>query len=281
MLSKVDRPDFPINWQATGHLPRIAWKTGTSYGRRDAWSIGYNRRFTVGVWVGNFSGVGIPELSGAETATPLLFKIFNSIDYNSSEAWFTPPSDCALRQVCAESGLPASPLCTERVLDYYLPLVSANATCAHMQELKVAPDESVAYCAACAPESGFRKKQYPVIEAEVQAYYDSKGIVYAKVPAHNPACEQVFRSSGPQIISPQAGTEYFVDKKHPDPIQLRAQAGNDVSKLYWYVNDQFFKAAGVHEQPFFLPPEGPLKISCTDDKGRNRNVQIMVKYVDL
>ncbi len=65
-LSKVNRPDFPLNWQSTEHMPKIAWKTGTSYGRRDAWSIGYNKRFTVGIWVGNFSGFGVPELSGAK-----------------------------------------------------------------------------------------------------------------------------------------------------------------------------------------------------------------------
>src|SRR6202000_354423 len=70
-LSKVNRPDFPLNWESTLHLPKIAWKTGTSYGRRDAWSIGYNERYTVGVWVGNFSGLGVPELSGANVATPL------------------------------------------------------------------------------------------------------------------------------------------------------------------------------------------------------------------
>ena len=80
ILSKVNRPDFPLNWTATEHMPKIAWKTGTSYGRRDAWSIGYNKNYTVGVWVGNFSGAGVPELSGANTASPLIFIIFNTID---------------------------------------------------------------------------------------------------------------------------------------------------------------------------------------------------------
>ena len=62
ILCRVNRPDFPLDWSATEHMPRIAWKTGTSYGKRDAWSIGYNKRFTVGVWLGNFSGVGNPDL---------------------------------------------------------------------------------------------------------------------------------------------------------------------------------------------------------------------------
>lgn len=281
MLSKVDRPDFPLNWRATERMPRIAWKTGTSYGRRDAWSIGYNKRFTVGVWVGNFSGIGVPELSGAETATPLLFKIFNTIDYNSSEAWFTPPADLEQRQVCTKSGLPPSANCTDVTLDYFLPLTSTTQTCDHAQEIKVSADESIAYCAHCAPQSGYRKKWYPNIQPEVQAYYAAKGIVYEQVPQHNPDCEKIFQTGGPQIISPQNGTEYFVSKSNPEPIQLSAQAGNDVSKLYWYINDQFYKAVPANEKPFYLPAEGPLKISCTDDKGRNRNVNILVKYVDF
>ncbi|HEY1872513.1 MAG TPA: penicillin-binding protein 1C, partial [Chitinophagaceae bacterium] len=105
ILSRVNRPDFPLNWQATEHMPKIAWKTGTSYGRRDAWSIGFNKNYTVGVWVGNFSGVGVADLSGANVATPLLFKIFNTIDYDSDEEWFKQPDDCEQRKVCSETGL--------------------------------------------------------------------------------------------------------------------------------------------------------------------------------
>jgi penicillin-binding protein 1C len=57
--------------------------------------------------------------------------------------------------------------------------------------------------------------------------------------------------------------------------------GNDVHKVYWYINDQFFKAGEAHDRQFFIPEEGPVKISCTDDKGRNRDIWIRVKLVDL
>ncbi|MEI9942868.1 MAG: hypothetical protein WDN26_01475 [Chitinophagaceae bacterium] len=99
-------------------MPKIAWKTGTSYGRRDAWSIGYKKNYTVGIWVGNFSGVGVADLSGSNVATPLLFKIFNTIDYDSDESWFTQPKDCDIRQVCSETGLVPSDHCTNIVTDY-------------------------------------------------------------------------------------------------------------------------------------------------------------------
>jgi penicillin-binding protein 1C len=101
------------------------------------------------------------------------------------------------------------------------------------------------------------------------------------VPAHNPECETIFKGNGPNITSPLNGNEYFINKKSPEPLQLTAAAGNDVSKLYWYVNDKFYKTTSAHEKQFFIPDEGPVKISCTDDKGRNRNIWITVKYVDL
>ncbi|HYC27323.1 MAG TPA: penicillin-binding protein 1C, partial [Chitinophagaceae bacterium] len=151
ILSKVNRPDFPLNWTATERMPKIAWKTGTSYGRKDAWSIGYNKNYTVGVWVGNFSGQGAPDLSGANTATPLLFKIFNTIDYDSNSDWYSPAANCELRQVCSETGLPPGLLCTNLVSDYFIPLVSTTRQCDHLKELKLSPDASLSFCESCAP----------------------------------------------------------------------------------------------------------------------------------
>jgi penicillin-binding protein 1C len=280
ILSRINRPDFPLNWQATEHMPKIAWKTGTSYGRRDAWSIGYNKNYTVGVWVGNFSGQGVPELSGASTATPLLFKVFNTIDYDNGE-WFAPPKDLEWRQVCSETGLPPGPLCTNLILDPFIPLISPTTVCQHLQELKVASDLSVSYCNACAPESGYTKKLYRVIAPEMQDYFRQNGVAFETIPTHNPSCEKIFRGEGPAITSPQNGTEYFISKKNPEPLQLAANTANDVTKVYWYINDRFYKSASAGEKLFFLPEEGPVKISCTDDRGRNRNIRIRVNFVAL
>ena len=281
ILSKVNRPDFPLNWTATQHMPKIAWKTGTSYGRRDAWSIGYNKNYTVGVWVGNFSGKGVPELSGANTATPLLFKIFNTIDYDSNSDWYQPPQDCQLRQVCSETGLPPGPDCTNLISDYFIPLISSTKQCSHLQEIKIAADNSISYCKTCAPESGYSKHLYRVISPEMQEYFSQNGIAYQKIPPHNPDCEKIFKGDGPRITSPLNGNEYYINIKEPEPLQLTATTGNDVTKLYWYIDDQFYKTTGVREKQFFVPKEGPVKISCTDDKGRNRNIWIRVKYIKL
>lgn len=280
-LSKINRPDFPLNWTATERMPKIAWKTGTSYGRRDAWSIGYNKKYTIAVWVGNFSGVGAPDLSGAQIATPLLFRLFNTIDYDSDEAWFSQPAECQLRKVCSETGLVPGPMCENQVTDYFIPLVSSTQQCNRQQDIKTDARELISYCMQCAPSSGYKKKNYTIIEPEMQAWMDERNIPYVKIPPHNPECEKVFKGNGPVIQSPLAGNEYFISRDNPEPLLLEAKLGNDVNRIYWYINDQFYKSAAPGEKQFFLPNEGRVKISCTDDKGRNRNIFITVKKVNL
>lgn len=281
ILSKVDRPDFPINWQATEHMPKIAWKTGTSYGRKDAWSIGYNKNFTVGVWAGNFSGTGVPDLSGANVATPLLFKIFNTIDYDSDAEWFAQPDDCDTRQVCSETGLIPDESCTNKVLDYFIPLISSSKVCNNLQEIMISADEKISYCKSCVPVNGYKKRKFKIVEPEMQAFFSENNVKFEKIPPHNPDCELIFKGSAPQITSPSNGTEYLISKKNPEPLQLICKTSNDVSKVYWYINNKFYKASSAGEKQFFTPEEGPVKISCTDDKGRNRDITIRIKFVNL
>jgi len=281
ILSKVNRPDFPLNWMATERMPKIAWKTGTSYGRRDAWSIGYNKNYTVGVWTGNFSGAGVPDLSGANIATPLLFRIFNTIDYNNDKEWFQQPADIDIRQVCSETGLPPSEHCTSITTDYFIPLISSTRTCNNWQEIMVRPDEKISYCKSCAPSTGYKKKWYKAVEPEMQSWFADNRIAYQQIPPHNPDCELIFKGNAPVIQFPANGVEYLINKKNPEPLQLICKTANDVSKVYWYINNKFYKTSAAGEKQFFIPDEGPVKISCTDDKGRNRNITIYVKMVNL
>lgn len=281
ILSRVARPDLPVNWEASMHTPRIAWKTGTSYGRRDAWSIGYNKHYTIGVWVGNFSGAGVPELNGANIATPLLFKIFNTIDYNSPNEWYSMPKECGIRMVCSETGKPPSEFCKHTVMDYYLPLVSASQPCDNMKEVAVSTNEKISYCKSCIPANGYKKKWYKIVSPEMQSYFDERRIPYETIPPHNPECDKVFSEGAPVIRFPVNGTEYLIDKQHPEPLQLACDVTSDVKKVYWYINNRFLKQTDARSKEFFMPDEGSIKISCTDDKGRNSDIWIKVKLVKM
>jgi penicillin-binding protein 1C len=281
ILSKVKRPDLPLEWQNSAALPRVAWKTGTSYGRKDAWSIGYNNKYTIGVWVGNFSAEGVQELSGSSVAAPLLFEIFNTLDYRSEAEWYSVPENIDFRLVCAESGLPYNEFCKDVISDAYIPSVSPNKLCDHLRMCYIAPDSSISYCKTCLPESGYIQAWYPNILPEIITLYESQQVKYLKVPPHNPSCERVYAQNAPEITSPMYLVEYFVDKTDTTEIMLTCNAAIDVDKVFWYVNDKLYKSVAPSQKIFFKPPEGKVKISCTDDKGRNTNTYITVKMINF
>jgi len=120
---------------------------------------------------------------------------------------------------------------------------------------------------------------YEAIAPDMQAWMDEHHILYKRIPPHNPSCEKIFREGAPVITSPSSAAEYLIDRKYPEPLQLSCNTGSDVTKVYWYINDQFYKTATASAKIFFTPPEGPVKISCTDDKGRNRDIWIRVKFI--
>ncbi len=277
ILSGAVRPDLPNNALSSYHVPLVAWKTGTSYGRRDAWSIGYNRQYTIAVWVGNADGTGVRELTGADIATPLLFHLFNSIHYNAQGSRLPVPEALRFRMVCSQSGLLPAPQCAHQVVDTYIPLVSPVQACEHLKEVTVSADEAMSYCKECQPATGVKQAWYPNLAPELVAFNVSHGIAYAGVPPHNPVCTRIFEEGAPRIVSPADGREYLVEEEDTPELLLSCQTDNGVKKVYWYINDQLYKAAGAAEKVFFKPVLGPVKVSCSDDKGRNTDVRIVVR----
>jgi penicillin-binding protein 1C len=287
ILAQRTRPDLPVDAASSRHLPRIAWKTGTSYGRRDAWSIGYNRDYTIGVWVGNFSGQGSPALTGADVASPLLFDLFNALAYNSTNEWFAPPASLDFRLVCTETGLVPGEHCDNQLIDYYLPGASNSRRCQHQQEVLVSADGAYSYCRACAPASGYRRALYPNVLPEVLAYREAQGQPTRRLPPHNPDCRLVRGTSADSpdtapllaITSPAAHAEYVLTAADQQQLLLSCAAAGEVRQVYWYVNDQFLRAAKATERVFFRPPSGEVKISCADDHGRNVDVRVLVRQL--
>lgn len=279
ILLELHRPDLPNLYDQAQGIPRIAWKTGTSYGRRDAWSVGYNKRYTIGVWVGNFTGEGVAGINGAMTATPLLFQLFNAIDKDVENEWLTQPEDIGMRLVCTKSGKLPNTFCNEQVMDYYIPGVSNNDRCDHLKQVWLSADGKYSYCTSCLPVSGYKTVYYEHVSPELAAYYDAFHIAYQKIPEHNPLCTRIFDGRAPVINSLTNGMVYIITDKNQQQLQLSCTTANDVEKIYWYINDRFLKSTKVGEKTFFIPLTPEVKISCTDDKGRNANIQIKVKFI--
>ncbi|MDQ1086729.1 penicillin-binding protein 1C [Siphonobacter sp. SORGH_AS_1065] len=279
ILTQPTRPDLPNNYAYTYRLPRISWKTGTSFGKKDAWSIGYNAHYTVGVWVGNFSGEGVPELNGANIATPLLFEIFNSIDYNSTAQWFAQPEGLSHRMVCQETGQIPSSFCIHQIEDYYLPGVSSTQACEHKKSVWLDVRRRMSYCPYCMPETGVEQVFLPNDPPQLTQYYEARHISYEKIPPHNPSCTRVFGNASPlKITYPVEGSTYRLNRKDQTRLALTAQTASDTKTLYWYVNDVLVGSAAPQQSVFCQPSAGKVKISCVDDQGRVKTLWIQVNY---
>ncbi|HEU4663553.1 MAG TPA: penicillin-binding protein 1C [Dokdonella sp.] len=130
ILEANPRPGYAPGTFDPGSRPRVAWKTGTSYGFRDAWAVGATRSFTVAVWIGRPDGTPLPGQYGAVTALPLMFQVVDSLPRNAvAAAPSPPPPTVSQRDVCWPLGQawdPARPeLChrkhTAWVLDGVVP----------------------------------------------------------------------------------------------------------------------------------------------------------------
>ncbi len=277
ILSGINRSDI-ADLSNYSKLPKFAWKTGTSYGKRDAWAIGFNPNYTIGVWMGNFNGVGSPNLSGAEVAVPLLFDLFNAIDYDSDVKWFETPEELITRKVCSESGLIPTQYCSNTIYDFAIKDKSHNEVCNIHKPVYVNVDETIQYCTGCLPSSNYKKAVYAVYQPELTIWLSKNKYDYHQPPIHNPNCTAKFAEGGPKILSPSEDYEYFLEKDSKQEILLLAASDSRVKTHYWYVNEKFLKKSRPGERVFFVPKENELMITCLDDKGRDGHVKVSIKY---
>lgn len=278
ILTSLKRPDLPNEYREAADLPRIAWKTGTSYGRRDAWAIGYNADYTVGVWTGNFDGRGVPELNGSDCAVPLLFMIFNQLQIKNSD-WFFLPGDADFRLVCSETGMIPDTFCHNRVVETFLPGISPSIRCNHMTPIFTDYKEQISYCRECLPESGYKTVLFPNYSPELISYYDEMKIPYKRIPDHNLLCNALDDEAGPMITSLTDGAEYLVFAGRKQQLLFKSNCNNGVKTIYWYVDKKFYKKCSPNESVYFLADKGLHSISCSDDRGRTSSINIKVTLI--
>ncbi len=207
-----------------------------------------------------------------------MLQIFNAIGKKNTEKdWFKKPKDLQFRWVCAESGNVPNDYCTDKIMALYIPGKSPNKKCEHLKKVWVNADSSISYCASCLPNDGYIEKLYPNYPPELVQYFETNNLPYIKIPPHNLLCSKVQENNEPKIIKPVNGLTYYINQKDKQELMLVAQAANDVKMVSWYINNQFIKTEEKNKPVFIVPTLGKLKISCTDDKGRNSNCWVEVK----
>ncbi len=278
MLSGIERPDIPNDYLSLTQKQKIAWKTGTSFGKRDAWAIGFNKEYTIGVWMGNFDGKAAPDLSGAGMAVPLLFDVFNGLPYPIEKTWFEKPIGIQERDICKNSGMVAGAMCIHQTKDYFSVDQSSRKICDMERELYIKSDSSLQYCTECLPESGWEKAWFSVYPPSYTLWLSREKISYPKPPPHNPKCSARFSGAGPTITSPSASFEYLVEKGLQQKILMQAASDATVKTHYWYINHTFYKQVNAGEALFFEATKGIYHFACMDEFGRKNEVVVKINH---
>jgi len=274
ILQDNPRPAQGFRAEWTRDALPVYWKTGTSYGFRDAWAIGIFGRYVLAVWIGNFDGAGNPAFVGVEAAAPLLFALIDALraeqrDFNFFHA--TPSPDLASVQVCAVSGQIPGPHCRHTRSTWFVPGVSPIAPCDIHRQVHV----DRRGFRACRPDApGSRAEVYEFWPSDLLKLFRQAGIPRRPPPPHDPSCpveRLATRGNPPQITSPQSGLAYSLraGDSEPEPIALTAVTDADVRTVYWFLDERFVGRADG-SQPLFWPPHpGRFTLRAVDDQGRS------------
>jgi penicillin-binding protein 1C len=270
-LTGLQRPDLPRAWHLTREVPVVAWKTGTSYGHRDAWSLGFSARYTIGVWVGNVDGRGQKGLSGAEHAAPLLFDLFRVIEGGTAQ--LPRPQDLQLGQVriCAHSHELAGPYCPLQETVSSLPGRSQLSLCSYHRRIFVDSESGEQLAGSCLARRSHRAEVITIYPAELLAWQQAQGLAVPAVPRLSSLCTDVPANEPLKIISPNATTPYHLRRDTPreyQQIPLRIQGGTSATRLYWYEDGMLIRT-GAPEAKLLLPLRpGTHRLVVVDDTGR-------------
>ena len=278
MLTEVRRPDLPAAFEASINLPQVAWKTGTSYGHRDAWSVGYTPEYTIGVWAGNFDGQGTPSLVGSEVAAPILFALFNALP--AANRWFTRPYQVSTREVCALSGMPVSDNCPTTKIDDYISNRSVNAPCRLHKQITIDNETGAVLCSHCRIGRSFHHAVFEEWHPAVATWLSKNGYAVQPIPPHNPDCVGVVAGQRPVIRSPSGDSEYHIREGvglEYQKLLLAASVSNRTKQIFWFVNGELIFKGAPTEPVFLTPDPGRHLLTCVDDEGRSSSRTLVIK----
>ncbi len=283
ILEEVPRRDLPDAWSLTRDAPATAWKTGTSFGHRDAWAIGVTRQFAIGVWVGNLDGRAVRGVSGARVAGPLLFDVIRAVE--TPGARLPTPDNLALEdvRVCSESRLRPSPWTPETMVVTGI----HGRTRLPVSDLhrRIFVDDATGLRLEGECLARIRRPARPMLvttpPAPLAAWMRREGLAPpATLPPLSPECPQKPAQGGPAIISPSARTPYALRPGAPlafQKIPLTARAGPDVTTLYWFVDGRLVATGPPTVTQFLEADSGAYRVVAQDDLGRRDAVTLTVE----
>lgn len=274
-LLKVSRPDDEKFWAMYTSSKKIAWKTGTSFGDRDAWAIGCTPEYVVAVWAGNSNGEGRPGLTGIASAAPLLFDIFNMLP--SRKDWFfTPLKDMEKVLICKESGCLASDICPETKEVLAPSLSTPFPSCAYHHMIHLDFDEQHRVHGECEAASNMKHKPWFVLPPSMEKYYKATHPSYVELPPYRKDCSSgslMTEATPIDLLYPQNFTQIYIPVKlngSKSSIVFEAAHNNLSATIHWHIDENFIGSTrnGIHQKSF-TAQAGMHKLTLVDDAGNS------------
>ena len=267
----VSRPEADRFWELFASSDRIAWKTGTSYGYRDAWAIGLTPRYVVAVWVGNADGEGRPGLIGLEAAAPLMFDLFDALA--PGRDWFAQPyDDLAEITVCRESGHRAGAHCP--VVDsVWVPQRGLHTPpCPYHQVVFLDASGTYRVHGDCESPQAMRREVFLVLPPAQAAYYRRRHPDYRALPPFRDDCRAGAASEGGamDLVYPKARARIYVPVDldgRRSQVVFEALHRDPAAVIYWHLDEVYLgQTKGIHDLAVD-PAPGPHVLTLVDGQG--------------
>lgn len=269
-MRNLERPDSEGNWESFSSSNSIAWKTGTSFGFRDAWAVGVTPKYAVGVWAGNADGEGRPGLIGVRAAAPILFDIFGLLP---SGNWFEQPVDEMVKiPVCSESGFRATSIC--EVDSMWVPEAGVKAaSCPFHQMIHLDKNNGLQVTSDCESPSNMDHVPWFVLPPVEEYYYKPHHAYYKTLPPYRSDCQDASSAAtnNPmQLIYPKELTKIFV------PIDLDGKLSRTIFKvahrtptetIHWHLDESYLGSTIDFHEMELNPVQGYHLLTLVDEKG--------------
>ena len=279
-LTNVNRPE-ELNWDFVPSLRRVAWKTGTSYGFRDAWAVGVTPKYLVAVWTGNANGEGRPGLTGARTSAQVMFDLFNILP---ATGWFeTPYGELVEAAICRESGQLKGMYCPESTIDTLL--VPARGlqgeVCSFHRRIHLSEDGQYRVYEQCAGHRGIRFVSWFQLPPSWEWYYKQHHPGYRSLPPFSPECASGNLSDAVmQFIYPYPGAILRITK------QLDGSRGkavfelahrNPSTRVFWHLGTDYLGETSNIHQMELSPDPGEYTLTVVDENGISLSIRFTVE----
>ena len=275
-LTEVNRPE-EIDWKSIPSMQTIAWKTGTSYGFRDAWAVGVTPRYAVGVWVGNATGEGKPGLVGAQTAGPVLFDIFNLLP---SSSWFTRPAGIFVEaEVCRKSGHLKGRFCDETDTLLVLPAGLRTEACPYHHLVTLSADESQRIYENCANTEPTLRKSWFTLPPVWEWYYKQHHPEYKPLPPFKAGCgEDTFQPM--QFIYPPMNARIKLPKQLDGSkgfLTVELAHNNPNATVFWHLDETYQAQTQDFHKISLQPAAGKHSLTAVDGEGNTISTTFFVE----